>query len=73
VDGNPAIAVASGGAMRLWQADTVDGTGGSWSYEIAVMPGSLGSNSCLNNCDGQPAISYYDPDASVLRFARRPE
>jgi len=73
VDGYPAIAVASGGALRLWQADTVDGTGGSWSYETVAMPGWLGSNSCLNNCDGQPSIAYYDPDASILRFARRPE
>ena len=73
VDGYPAIAVATGGALRLWKADTVDGTGGSWSYEVVVMSGLLGSNSCLNNCDGQPSIAYYDPDSAVLRFARRPE
>ncbi len=73
VDGYPAIAVTSGNAIRLWQADTVDGTGGSWSYETVVTPGAIGSNTCLNNCDGQPAISYYDPDAQVLRFARRPD
>lgn len=73
VDGYPAIAAASDGVIRLWQADTTDGTGGTWSYEIAIFPGSIGSNTCLNVCDGQPSISYFDPDAAVLRFTRRPE
>ncbi|MCD6283297.1 PKD domain-containing protein [bacterium] len=73
VNGYPAIAVPNEGYMRFWQADTTDGTGGSWDYEAAAYPGLLGSNTCLNICDGQPSISYYDPDANVLRFARRPE
>jgi len=75
INGKPAISYAGygdGNKLRYVRANDVQGT--SWGTPIAVdiIMNNPNAYTSLEQVDGQPAISYVDPDKG-LRFVRQPD